>query len=58
LITEEEEEETEKDKKPCIRTLIVQQYIDNIMLYNKRKFDIRTYLLVTSVNGILKAYWY
>ena len=28
------------------------------MLFNKRKFDIRCYLLVTSVNGNLKAYWY
>lgn len=27
-------------------------------LYNKRKFDIRCYVLVTSVNSILKAYWY
>ena len=28
------------------------------MLYDKRKFDIRCYLLMTSVNGLLKAYWY
>lgn len=27
-------------------------------LYNKRKFDIRCYILITSVNSILKAYWY
>ena len=27
-------------------------------LYNKRKFDIRCYVLVTSVNSIVKAYWY
>ena len=25
---------------------------------NNRKFDIRCYLLVTTVNGILKGYWY
>jgi len=28
------------------------------MLFNKRKFDIRCYLLVTSVNKRIKAYWY
>ena len=27
-------------------------------LYHKRKFDIRTYILVTSVNGYQKGYWY
>lgn len=28
------------------------------MLFNKRKFDIRCYMLLTSVNSNLKAYWY
>ncbi len=28
------------------------------MLYYKRKFDIRHYMLITCVNGIFKAYWY
>jgi tubulin--tyrosine ligase len=27
-------------------------------LYNKRKFDIRTYLLITIVNSNIKGYWY
>jgi tubulin monoglycylase TTLL3/8 len=27
-------------------------------LYQKRKFDIRCYILITSVNGIQKGYWY
>ena len=27
-------------------------------LYNKRKFDIRCYVLVTSLNGNLRCYWY
>ena len=38
--------------------LIRQQYISNPLLYNKRKFDIRCYMLMTSVNGYLKAYFY
>ena len=28
------------------------------MLINRRKFDIRVFTLVTSVNGVLKAYFY
>ena len=27
-------------------------------LYYKRKFDIRCYVVVTSVNDIIKGYWY
>ncbi len=27
-------------------------------LYNRRKFDIRAYMLITINNGILKGYWY
>lgn len=39
------------------RTHILQEYIMPF-LYNKRKFDIRTYICVTSVNGISKGYWF
>ena len=39
-------------------TYIVQDYLSRPLLYNNRKFDIRHYLLITSVNGQLKAYWY
>ena len=32
--------------------------MDRPLLYNKRKFDIRCYLLITAVNGRIKAFWY
>ena len=40
------------------KSLIVQQYIANPMLYNGRKFDIRTFMLISTNNGLLRAYWY
>ena len=39
------------------RSYIIQRYLMPL-LYNKRKFDIRCYVLVTNVNSIMKAYWY
>ena len=48
--------EFHKNGKPL--TFIVQEYIEKPFLYNKRKFDIRCYFLITNVNGIYKGYWY
>eukprot|EP00826_Nyctotherus_ovalis_P016005 TRINITY_DN14603_c0_g1_i3.p1 TRINITY_DN14603_c0_g1~~TRINITY_DN14603_c0_g1_i3.p1 ORF type:complete len:137 (-),score=19.96 TRINITY_DN14603_c0_g1_i3:171-581(-) len=44
----------------CIRdsTYIIQKYIEKPFLFEKRKFDIRCFALVTSINGIIKAYYY
>ena len=40
------------------RTFIVQAYIERPLLYFKRKFDIRHYIMMSCVNGIIKGYWY
>lgn len=37
------------------KTYILQQYIEKPLLYNKRKLDIRCYILLTNVNNIFKG---
>ncbi|CAD8049611.1 unnamed protein product [Paramecium primaurelia] len=39
-------------------TYLIQKYIEKPFLYNKRKFDIRCYFLITQLNNIIRAYWY
>jgi len=40
------------------RTCIIQKYIHNPLLINKRKFDVRLFTLMTSINGVRRAYFY
>jgi hypothetical protein len=40
------------------RSYIIQKYIEKPLLYKQRKFDIRCYALITTVNGNLQGYWY
>jgi tubulin--tyrosine ligase len=40
------------------RTCIVQKYIHNPLLVNKRKFDIRVFTMISSINGHMKGYFF
>jgi hypothetical protein len=50
------EKAAHNDGKP--KTYIIQEYISAPLLYRKRKFDIRCFMLVTSIGGVMKGYWY
>lgn len=41
-----------------LKTYIIQSYIEKPFLYQRRKFDIRHYMMITSINGVIKGYWY
>jgi hypothetical protein len=47
-----------KNKVNTQKKLIVQYYIRNLMLYNNRKFDMRTYMMAMTINGRIKLFWY
>ena len=40
------------------KTFIVQLYIDRPFLYQRRKFDIRHFILITHLHGIMRGYWF
>lgn len=48
----------EKNANGTYRTFILQKYIEKPLLYNRRKFDIRHYIMISCINGNFKGYWY
>jgi hypothetical protein len=42
----------------CKRSYIIQKYIEKPLLYKNRKFDIRVFTLMCTINGNLQGYWY
>ena len=47
--------EQETTSRGVQRTYLIQQYLSRPLLYNKRKFDIRCYLMISCINGIFKG---
>jgi tubulin--tyrosine ligase len=45
-------------KSGVARTYIAQKYIERPLLFNRRKFDIRAYAVMTSVNGCHKGFFF
>jgi hypothetical protein len=39
-------------------SFLLQEYIERPFLYKGRKFDLRHFILLTSIGGGLRAYWY
>lgn len=48
----------ERHENGNFKTYIIQSYIDRPFLYYRRKFDIRHFMMITSINGHMKGYWY
>lgn len=47
----------DKHTDGTVKSYIVQRYLSKPLLYQKRKFDLRHYLLLTRIGGNLRAYW-
>ena len=51
-------EEAKKLRSKKYDSIIVSTYVTNPMLYKKRKFHLRTYFLISMINGKYKTYFY
>lgn len=47
-----------QNAKSTNRTSIVQRYIHKPLLVHGRKFDVRAFAMLTSINGVHKGYFY
>jgi tubulin--tyrosine ligase len=45
-------------EKAGSKSFVVQRYIERPMLYQKRKFDLRHFVLLAQLHGVLRGYWY
>jgi len=39
-------------------SFLLQEYIERPFLYKGRKFDLHHFVLLTSIGGVLRVYWY
>lgn len=48
----------EKHRDGTTKTYILQKYIEKPLLYKRRKFDIRHYIMLSCCGGVMRGYWY
>jgi tubulin---tyrosine ligase len=41
-----------------LKTFLIQEYIDRPLLYKGRKFDIRHYIMISTIEGKIRGYFY
>ena len=46
------------DDKEEPKSFLLQEYIEKPFLYKGRKFDLHHFVLLTSIGGGLRVYWY